>query len=328
MSISFEYILLGAVFVIVLLMAEGLFYFIGELRGGSQRRVNRRLKMLGSGQDAETVLQKLRRAEDARGGAVNFLQSLIGTFRPVASFDRMITHAGIHAPLGMVLLGMVVLGLTGAALGLVMSTVVTAALLAAVFGVILPVFFIKMKKSRRLKAFSSQLPDALDIIVRSLRAGHPISTALAMVADEMKDPIGSEFGIAIDEMTYGLDLREALDNMLGRTGHGDLQFMVAAVNIQAGVGGNLAEILGGLSRVIRDRHRMLLKIKALTAEGRISAIILSVLPFLVFGFIKLSRPEYFDAVKDDPLYTTLIGTGAVMAFAGIFAMYKMVKFRI
>jgi tight adherence protein B len=149
-----------------------------------------------------------------------------------------------------------------------------------------------------------------------------------MVADEMKDPIGSEFGIAIDEMTYGLDLREALDNMLMRTGHGDLQFMVAAVNIQSGVGGNLAEILAGLSKVIRDRHRMILKIKALSAEGRISAFILSVLPFLVFGFIKLSRPEYFNAVKDDPLYMVFMATSGSMAFAGILIMYKMVKFRI
>ena len=328
MAISFDYILLGAVFVIVLLMVEGLFYFINDLRGGSQRRVNRRLKMLGSGQDAETVLQKLRRAEGADGSAVNFLQSLIGTFQPVATFDRLIAHAGIRAPLGMVVLGMVVLGLIGAAVGLVMSTVVTAALLAVVCGVILPLTIIRMKKGRRLKAFGSQLPDALDIIVRSLRAGHPISTALSMVADEMKDPVGTEFGIAIDEMTYGLDLREALDNMLGRTGHGDLQFMVAAVNIQAGVGGNLAEILGGLSRVIRDRHRMILKVKALSAEGRISALILSVLPFMVFGFIKLSRPEYFDAVKDDPLYWVFMGTSAAMAFSGILIMVKMVKFRI
>jgi tight adherence protein B len=205
---------------------------------------------------------------------------------------------------------------------------VTAVILALLAGFIAPLAVIKFKKNRRLKAFSAQLPDALDVIVRSLRAGHPISTALGMVADEMKDPIGSEFGLAIDEMTYGLDLREALDNMLGRTGHGDLQFMVAAVNIQSGVGGNLAEILAGLSKVIRDRHRMILKIKALSAEGRISALILSVLPFLVFGFIKLSRPEYFDSVKDDPLYMVFMTTSACMAFGGIAAMYKMVKFRI
>jgi tight adherence protein B len=328
MAIGIEYIVLGAIFLIVILAVEGVFYFLAGGKGGAQRRVNRRLKMLASGDDAETVLQKLRRADDESGTAVNFLQSMLGGWRPVANFNRMITHAGIRMPLGQVVLGMMVLALVGAAMGLVMSTVVTAVIFAVLAGVVLPVAIIKYKKGRRLKAFSSQLPDALDIIVRSLRAGHPISAALGMVADEMKDPIGTEFGLAIDEMTYGLDLREALDNMLVRTGHGDLQFMVAAVNIQSGVGGNLSEILAGLSKVIRDRHRMILKIKALSAEGRISAIILSVLPFLVFGFIKLSRPEYFDAVKDDPLYMVFMVTSASMAFAGIMTMYKMVKFRI
>jgi tight adherence protein B len=326
MAIDPQYLILGAVFIVVLLLVEGLAYLASDLSGGSQRRVNRRLRMLQSGQDTQTVLQRLRRKSP--GASLDALQRTSVMLGPLAWLDRLITHAGLSIPTSQMLVVMGGLFGVGFISGLLLVGPSSAIAVALGSGIAVPVIFLQFRKWRRLKKFGYQLPEGIDVIVRSLRAGHPISTAMGMVASEMSDPIGTEFGIAVDEMTYGLDLREALDNMLTRVGHPDLQFMVAAVNVQHAIGGNLAEILANLSKVIRDRFRMLLKIKALSAEGRISAVILSIMPFAVYGFISLTRPDYYGKVKDDPLYLTLIGTGATLAFIGVGIMYKMVRFRV
>ena len=135
---------------------------------------------------------------------------------------------------------------------------------------------LKFLRARRHKKFNAQFPDAIDIIVRSLRAGHPVPTAINMVSREMSDPIGSEFGIVTDEITYGADLETAMRNLYFRVGTDDLPLFVTAVAIQGSTGGNLGEILQNLSGVIRQRFKMRRKIRALAAEGRASALILSV----------------------------------------------------
>ncbi len=136
----------------------------------------------------------------------------------------------------------------------------------------LPYLVLRMLRSRRQKKFGAQFPDALDIIVRSLRAGHPVPIAITMVGREMADPIGSEFGIVSDEITYGADLEAAMRNLYARIGSDDLPLFVTAVAIQGSTGGNLGEILEGLSGVIRQRFKMRRKIRALAAEARASAI--------------------------------------------------------
>ena len=139
---------------------------------------------------------------------------------------------------------------------------------------LLPLLILKIMRSRRQKAFGAQFPDALDIIVRSLRSGHPVPVAISMVAREMPDPIGSEFGIVADEITYGADLETGMRNLYFRIGQEDLPLFVTAVAIQSSTGGNLSEILQNLSAVIRQRFKMRRKIRALAAEGRASALIL------------------------------------------------------
>src|SRR5204862_2925545 len=152
-------------------------------------------------------------------------------------------------------------------------------------GIVLPYLALRIKRARRHKAFGAQFPYALDMIVRSLRAGHPVPIALSMVAREMKDPIGSEFGIVVDEITYGADLESALRNLYFRIGQDDLPLFVTAVGIQSSTGGNLGEILANLSKVIRERFKMRRKVRALASEGRASAIILSSLPLLLMVII-------------------------------------------
>jgi tight adherence protein B len=200
---------------------------------------------------------------------------------------------------------------------------------AAVFSTtLLPLIVLKFKRSRRQKAFGAQFPDALDIIVRSLRAGHPVPIAINMVAREMKDPIGSEFGIVSDEITYGADLETAMRNLYFRIGQDDLPLFVTAVGIQSSTGGNLGEILENLSAVIRQRFKMRRKIRALASEGRASAMILSSLPILMFLIVQVITPQFYASVWHLDLTKIALACAAGWMGIGNFIMYKMVNFKV
>ena len=185
-----------------------------------------------------------------------------------------------------------------------------------------------MLRSNRQKKFAAQFPDALDIIVRSLRAGHPVPIAITMVGREMPDPMGSEFGMVSDEITYGADLETAMRNLYSRIGSDDLPLFVTAVAIQGSTGGNLGEILENLSGVIRQRFKMRRKIRALAAEGRASAMILSALPIGMFVVIQFLVPDFYGSVWHEHLTKVLLGCGIGWMLAGNLIMFKMVNFKI
>jgi tight adherence protein B len=202
-------------------------------------------------------------------------------------------------------------------------------LLAALFcGVVMPPFVLKFLRSRRQKKFSAQFPDGIDIIVRSLRAGHPVPIAISMVSREMKDPIGTEFGIVSDELTYGSDLEAAMRNLFYRIGTDDLPLFVTAVAIQRSTGGNLGEILENLSSVIRQRFKMRRKIRALASEGRASALILSSLPVGMFAVIQFLVPNFYASVWNEDLTKICLTLAGCWMGVGNFIMYRMVNFRI
>lgn len=169
-------------------------------------------------------------------------------------------------------------------------------------GVIVPLGFLDRKASQRIKKIEEQFPVALDIFVRGLRAGHPVTGALDLLVEEMPDPIGSEFAIAIAEISYGADLRAALDSMADRIQTTDLRMFAVCVAIQAETGGNLADILEGLANVIRERNSMVLKVRALASEGKMTAIVLSVLPVGTFAFIFATNPKFYTDVMGDPMF--------------------------
>lgn len=314
-------ILYGALFVGVLLLVEGIFLLLRDMRDGPQRAVNRRMRMIASGRDSRATLQQLRR--EHRDPLSRALAKVMpGT-------DRLIGQAGMGiSPMRLLVVMVTIWGLVFGLLELLtaMNMAVTF-LLAILFGVVGPYLYIVRKRSKRLKRFGEQLPDALDLIVRSLRAGHPVSAALGLVSKEMADPAGTEFGIVVDEMTYGLDLNEALKNLSERVPHDDLRYLVVTVQIQYMVGGNMAEVLGNLAQVIRDRYQMFAKIKAITSEGRASAVIVGVLPFFVSGVILLASPRFFTDVSGDPLFPFLIGLGFTLMVLGQLTIYRMVNFR-
>ena len=171
-------------------------------------------------------------------------------------------------------------------------------------------------RSRRIFAFTEQLPDAIDIIVRGVRVGLPFSSAVSLVAREMPDPVGTEFGMLSDEMAFGLDARTALENLHRRIGQEDLLFLTIAISIQIQTGGNLGEILARLSRLMRDRATMRLKIKALSAEGRASAYALSAFPFVLIVALNILSPTYYGSVRSNPIVEPAIYLGLMLLICG------------
>jgi tight adherence protein B len=183
-------------------------------------------------------------------------------------------------------------------------------------------------RAQRIARFSEQLPEALDIIVRGLRAGHPFRVALGLAAREMPDPIGTEFGILLDEVTFGLDQQIAVDHLHGRVGQEDLTFFSIAINIQSQTGGNLGEVLQSLSGLLRNRFKLRLRVRALTSEGRTSGVLMTALPFILFLVVKLLSPGYFDELKGHPIMVPVVVGGLLLLLVGNFAIYRMVNFKI
>lgn len=201
---------------------------------------------------------------------------------------------------------------------------VPLAMMIAAMAIIL--YFVR-RRAQRIALFADQLPDAIDIIVRGVRVGLPFTSAVALVAREMPDPVGTEFGMLGDEIGFGLDIRTALDNLYRRVGQPDLLFLTVSVGIQAQTGGNLGEILSRLSRLMRQRATMRLKIKALSAEGRASAVTLSAFPFVLFFFVNFISPSYYGAIWSNPIVEPAIYLGLLLLFVGNIIMYRMVHFR-
>ncbi len=332
MSIDPLYLVYGAIFLTVFFLFEGLYYFLGRGAGG-RKNVNRRMRMLLDDPDTKKVLATLKRAKDNRWEHLGLPGEAL--YR----LDRMVTQSGLAIPLSRMLLIMAGLAFILFAAMLVVTArspvipfgppvLLFGALVAMVLGAFGPIAYLTILKTRRLKQFGEQLPDALDMMVRSLRAGHPVSIAMGLAAKQMPDPIGTEIGIAVDEMTYGLELREALANVSDRVDLPDFNYVVVAISIQHDTGGNLAEVLGGLAAVIRARYRMFKKVRALSAEGKFSAKMLSALPFGFAVMVYTTRPNYYLDQIDDPMFFQIMGGAIVLQIIGMIIMRKLINFKI
>jgi tight adherence protein B len=284
----------------------------------TQQSINRRLSLSSQGASATAVLETLK---NERGFADfdNALLKRMSDFwmQTGLRFDRNLL---LLAACGLAILFFfafsIPLGFGIAPLGL--------ALFAAALTVL---FYLKIVRSRRIQRFSEQFPDTLDVIVRGVRVGLPFSSALNLVAREMPDPVGTEFGMTVDEIAFGLDVTTALQNLQRRVGQQDLLYFVIAISIQIQTGGKLGDLLARLSRLIRERTMLRLKVKSLTAEGRLSGVCLSAMPFVLFGIVTLMQPDYFTSVRDHPLIPPALVIGLTMLLTGNVMMYRMIHFK-
>jgi len=316
-----EFFIYGIVFLSALLLAEGIYFLIVDMTRSTVRSPNRRLRMLATGESRESVMLKLKRERASSSDSIGF--------DPITWFSNLVVQGGSgRTPVEIAML-MLLIGIAGGLAALVLTWNVLIAIGAAIgAGLLLPLAVLIIMRKLRLGKFSKQLPDAIDIMVRSLRAGHPVPTSLGLVSRELADPCGTEFGLAVDEMTYGLDLASALQNVSRRVGLQDMRFLVVAVMIQMQVGGNLAEVLGALSRLIRDRQKMRAKIIALSSEGRFSAVVLTVLPFFLAAAVNVVNPGYYGDVWQDAVFLPIMGFTVVWMIVGIIVMYKLVNFKV
>ena len=304
----------------VVLFAEAV-YLLGFSTASYRSRVNRRLKLSEKQPDREAILIQLRRERGLTSdGLLRF---------GMQWFNRMLLESGMTR--GIMTLALVALVAGGTVFAGVLKfreDMLEAGGAALVAALLFPFLTLVIKRKRRHARFAAQFPDAMDIIVRSLRAGHPVPVAVGLVAQELPDPIGTEFGIAADEITYGADVETAMRNLYFRVGQEDLPLFVTAVAIQGSTGGNLSEILSNLSSVIRLRFKMRRKIKALAAEGKFSALFLSGLPVAVFCLINVMTPDFYGSIIQYDVTRWGLGLAAAWMLAGNVVMYKMCNFRI
>lgn len=289
-------IIYGMIFVGVLVLVNGVYLVAFGKSISLSSRVNRRLEMLEKGERREDVLAKLRKEMDQHMESRSLpLYSLLA--------DKAQKAALAFSPqqLIMVMAAAGVFAFVGLTVGTEASLPVRA-VMAVGMGVGGVYMWVNHRAKKRLGMIEEQLPDAVELMVRSLRVGHPFSSAITIVSKEIKDPLATEFGIISDEAAYGRDIGEALKHMAERLDMQDLRFLAVAVAIQQQAGGNLAEILDGLARVIRARFRLFRRVKAITAEAQWSGKFLSGFPLACLLFIQVAKPDYYDEVLDHPWF--------------------------
>ncbi len=292
MIISPTPIIYGLIFVAVLLLVEGIYLLIFGKSISLNSKVNRRLELLEKGGAREQVLEQLRKEAS---------QHLNSKTIPLYSILAQKAQKANIAFSPMALVGMMGLLSVVAFFGLAIGTSATPAVrlaVSVVMGVGAVFFWVNGKAKKRIALAQEQLPDAVELMVRSLRVGHPFSSAIQIVSKEVADPMGTEFGMIADESAYGRNVAESLRDMAERLDMQDLRFLAVAVSIQQQSGGNLAEILEGLAKVIRSRFRLFRRVKAITAEAKWSGMFLSGFPLGVLAVIQITKPTFYDTVKD------------------------------
>lgn len=314
------------VFFAAFLSVEGLYIWWNSRRGPDAQRIAKRLRMMSAGghsDAATTSLLKQRLLSNSPG-----LEQLLLRLPRVTSFDRFIVQSGSEWTVASFVGLTVGLCLAGVLGGLVFRVPLAVSLMLGGLLALVPLQYLIYLRHKRLQRFEQQLPEALDLIGRALRAGHAFSSALKMAGDELPDPIGEEFRQTFDEINYGVPTNTALENLASRVPSTDLGFFVIAVLIQRETGGNLSEVLDNISAIIRERLKLFGKVRALAAEGKFSAIVLSILPFVTALLLFLINPEFMSLLWTEPVGVYLIWGSIVFMILGSLWMRKIIRIHV
>lgn len=321
-----EIIIIIGIFVSTVLILEGGYFAFRMIRKPELSKVKRRLRTLSSGgYGHDTTIDIIRKKMLSEVPWLN--RVLLGIPR-LHDLDRLLEQSNARYTMGFYLLFSALLAFVGFYF---MSLVVRNVSLSLLTGILLgaaPFLYLFSRKRKRMLKFERQLPDAIDLIVRALKAGHAFSGGLKMVAEEFEDPIGPEFDKTLDEINFGVGVQEALKNLTLRIDCPDLKFFVTSIILQRETGGNLAEILENLSYLIRERFKLHGKIRVLSAEGKMSAIILISLPFLVGVAISIINPKYISLLFTDPAGRVVSLFAVFMMAMGILAMKRIITIKV
>jgi tight adherence protein B len=308
------------------MVIEGLYLLWNSYRGADARKIEKRLQALSASSDGKVQARLVR---DRMLSDAPWLQRVLLQLPRVHRLDRFILQAGLEWTVSHVLLAC---GFAGALAFLATVSFanqpVWIAVLVAAAGAAVPLLYLNYRRARRLAHLERQLPDALDLVTRALRAGHSFASSLQMIGDEMSEPIASEFRMVADEVNFGVSLQQALTNLSERVPLTDLRYFVVSVLIQRDSGGNLTEVLGNLSRLIRERLKLLGRVRVLSSEGRLSAWILGLMPFALAAIMNIFNPEFMSPLWTDPMGQTVIKYMLAMMAVGVVILRKIVKIRV
>jgi tight adherence protein B len=322
MELSLSPLIYAAIFGSVLLVIQGIYLLAFGKSIEHDSKMNRRLELMQKGAAKKDVMEQLRKERSVHSGKMSI--PIYGLLEERARKGNI-----AFSPQTLMLL---MVGLS--AFSFVMLTFATTtepairAAMSAAFGFGGVFFWVSSKAKKRIDAIEAQLPEAIDLMVRSLRVGHPFGASLAIAADEVADPLGSELGLIADEISYGRDASEAIAEFGERVDLQDIRFLAVAVGIQQKSGGNLAEILDGLSKVVRARFKLFRRVRAITAEAKWSGMFLSGFPIAAMLMIQMIKPDYYDGVKETPLYLPLAIVVVIFLVINILYMRKMTNIKV
>lgn len=313
------------IFISIVLLMAAVYTGAGKFSESESRNIRKRLRTLsaGGGELAEVDLVRKRMLSE-----VPWLHRTLQKTTRIRELDRLLEQANAKMPLGFFVLLSLLLPAVAFAGGSMIGMNLSVVIILAPVSALMPFLYLLFLKQKRMAKFLEQLPDALDLIARALKAGHAFSGGLKMVSEEFGDPIGTEFSKTLDEINFGVGVDQAMKNLAHRVDCPDLQFFVVSVIIQRETGGNLAEILEKIASLVRERFKLYGKVRTLAAEGKLSAIILIALPFFIAFYFLAIQPEYIGLLFGDPIGIVMCAGAAVMMLIGIVVMRKMIQIRV
>ncbi len=317
-------IFLGMVFLAVFLLSRALMVPTFGTEARAAKMLRKRVKDVVESADSEAQsLLKDKHSREKSG-----LELLVNKLPGMESLERILLQAGKETPAYKVILLSIALAAVTGSIAWYGQAGIWGTLGAVVISSMLPIGKLKGERDKRLEQFEEQLPDAIDVMGRALQAGHPFSDAMNLVAEEMKDPIATEFRTTYSDMNYGMAPKKAFYNMLDRVPSVSLMALVTAILIQRETGGNLAEVLTKIAGVIRERFKFQRKVLSLSAEARLSAWILALIPFALAAMMMIASPEYLPMLKNDPQGRQLIMIGFGSIIVGVFWMRKLIRIKV
>jgi tight adherence protein B len=314
------------IFLSIILLVEGAYFFYHQYVSPQSRSLKRRLR--GGAARPKEGIEALEILRQRKLSDLPWLNDILSTMSNLGGLEKILQQANSQMPLGVFLLVSVVMGVGGMVVAAFMDYPLLVAVGVGLVCLMVPLIKIKMQRKARFKEFERQLPEALDLMARALRAGHAFSVGMKMVGDEFPDPIGPEFSRTVEEISFGIDVPEAMNNLNERVISTDLKFFITALVVQRETGGNLAEIIEAISRLIRQRFELLGRVKALSAEGRLSGIVLFVMPFVMGGVLWWMNEDYMRLLIEDDLGLMMLGAAGLLMLFGAVIMKKMCDIKV
>jgi len=310
-----------------MLLAYGIVQVLLDLRTSKSRKVLDRLKQTGAPDRHQKIKESLlrKRAGEVQGGA---LDGMLSRLQVVSKLQRILDQADVDWSASRLLVNLTGLSLGVGTVMLLLQMSTVRCLSASCGTMLLPLMWLVRKRKKRLKLLVEQLPDVFDLMGQSLRAGHALAGAIQLVSEQLPDPIAGEFAQVFHEQNLGIKIEEALLNMANRVDQMDVRFFVTAVLIQRQTGGDLAEVLDKIGKLIRDRVALFGMVQALTAEGRLSGWVLLLLPVVVFVASLILNPTYARVLIDTPNGRLLLGTAIGMDLMGMAMIKKIVNIKV